>query len=44
LLLGHLAQQHPDRAGAYLDRMHTAEDITPIAAEAYEVEEEDELR
>jgi hypothetical protein len=37
LLLGHLAQQHPDAVGAYLDRMHTTEDITRIALDAYEV-------
>jgi hypothetical protein len=40
LLLGHLSQQHPTEVGAYTARMHTTEDITPIAAEAYEVVEE----
>jgi hypothetical protein len=39
LLLGHLAQQHPDEVGAYLDRMAYTEDIGRIAAEAYEVVE-----
>jgi hypothetical protein len=32
LLLGHLSQPHPGEVGAYLDRMQTTEDITPIAA------------
>jgi hypothetical protein len=41
LLLGHLSQQHPDEAGVYLDRMHTTEDITRVAAEAYEVVEDE---
>jgi hypothetical protein len=40
LLLGHLAQQHPDRVKAYLDRMHHDTDITPVAAEAYAVVED----
>jgi hypothetical protein len=40
LLLGHLSQQHPDQVGASLARMHTTEDITPVALEAYEVIED----
>ena len=39
MLLGHLSQQHPDRAGSYLERMRT-EDIGTVAAEAYELVEE----
>jgi hypothetical protein len=31
LLLGHLSQQHPGEVGAYLARMHTTEDITPVS-------------
>jgi hypothetical protein len=38
-LLHHLSQRHPDQVGAYLDRMHTDDDIGPVAAEAYEVVE-----
>jgi hypothetical protein len=40
LLLGHLAQQHPDEVGAYLDRMASTEDIGRVSAEAYEVVED----
>ncbi len=40
MLLGHLGQQHPDQVGPYLARMRT-EDIATVAAEAYEVIEED---
>jgi hypothetical protein len=39
MLLHHLSAQHPDQVGAYLARMHTDEDIAPVAAEAYKVEE-----
>jgi hypothetical protein len=41
MLLGHLSQQHPDQVGPYLERMRT-EDIATVAAEAFEVVEEDE--
>jgi hypothetical protein len=42
MLLYHLSQLHPDEIGPYLDRMRT-EDIGTVAAEAYEVvEEQDE--
>ena len=44
LLLQHLGQQHRDRVGAYTARMHTTDDITPVALEAYERVEEDEGR
>jgi hypothetical protein len=37
VLLAHLGQRHPDRVKAYLDRIHDETDITPVAAEAYEV-------
>jgi hypothetical protein len=40
LLLGHLGQQHPGLVKPYLDRMHTTEDISRVAAEAYEVMED----
>ena len=39
LLLGHLSRQHPAEVGAYTARMHDTEDITLIAAEAFEVVE-----
>src|SRR5262245_4650089 len=39
MVLSHLSQQHPDRARPYLDRKRT-EDIGVVAAEAYEVREE----
>jgi hypothetical protein len=39
-LLQHLSHTHPDRVGAYLARMRTDEDITPVAAEAYEMIED----
>jgi len=41
--LGHLSQQHPDQVRPYLARMRT-EDIATVAAEAFEVVEEDETR
>jgi hypothetical protein len=41
MLLHHLTQQHPAEAGAYLQRMHRTEDISPIAAEAFELVEEE---
>jgi hypothetical protein len=43
MLLYHLSQQHPDQAGPCLERMRT-EDIATVAAEAFEVVEEDETR
>ena len=39
LLLGHLAQHHPDEVRPYLERMRT-EDIGAVAAETYELVEE----
>jgi hypothetical protein len=39
MLLGHLAQEHPDRVGHYLDQMRGREDIGEMAAQAYEVVE-----
>jgi hypothetical protein len=36
----HLSQQHPGQRGPYLKRMLT-EDITTVAAEAYEVVEDE---
>jgi hypothetical protein len=44
LLLHHLSQSHPDQVGPYLDRMRHDEDIATVAAEAYEVVEENETR
>jgi hypothetical protein len=41
MLLHHLTQQHPAEAKAYLARMHRTEDIGTVAAEAFEVMEED---
>jgi hypothetical protein len=43
MLLYHLGQHHPDQVGPYLERMRT-EDIAPVAAEAFEVVEENETR
>jgi hypothetical protein len=40
MLLHHLTQQHPAEARAYLARMHRTEDISPVAAEAFEMIEE----
>jgi hypothetical protein len=42
MLLRHLGLQHPDQVGAYLDRMRHDEDIAAVAAEGFEVVEEDE--
>jgi hypothetical protein len=39
LLLGHLSQQHLTKVRPYLERMRT-QDITQVAAEAYEVVDE----
>jgi hypothetical protein len=39
MLLYHLGQHHPDQVGPYLARLAT-EDIATVAAEAYEVVEE----
>jgi hypothetical protein len=41
MLLHHLSQHHHDQVEPYLDRMRT-ECITTVAAEAFEVVEEDE--
>ena len=41
--LHYLSQHHPDQVGPYLERMRT-EDIATVAAEAFEVVEEDETR
>jgi hypothetical protein len=38
----HLTQQHPAEAKTYLARMHRTEDISPVAAEAFEVVEREE--
>jgi hypothetical protein len=43
MLLHHLSQSHPEQVGAYLDRMHTTEDIARMAAEAFEVVEENKM-
>jgi hypothetical protein len=42
LLLHHLAQQHPDQVGAYLDQIHTDADHDRVVVQAYTVVEEDE--
>jgi hypothetical protein len=39
MLLQHLSAMHPDQVGPYLRRMAT-EDIATVAAEAYEVVED----
>jgi hypothetical protein len=44
MLLYHLGDWHPDDVGAYLARIHRTEDISPVAAEAFEVVEEEERR
>jgi hypothetical protein len=41
LLLGHLSQSHRVESRVYVQRMRTTEDIARVAAEAYEVVEED---
>jgi hypothetical protein len=43
MLLHHLTYLHPDQVRPYLTRMET-EDIGTVAAEAFEVVEEDETR
>jgi hypothetical protein len=43
MLLYHLGQQHPEEVGPYLERLET-ECISTVAAEAYEVVEEDDMR
>jgi hypothetical protein len=43
MLLYHLSQRHPDQMAPYLGWMRT-ECIATVAAEAYEVVEEDETR
>jgi hypothetical protein len=40
MVLNHLSHQHLDHVKDYLDRMHTDEDISPVAAEAFAVVEE----
>jgi hypothetical protein len=40
MLLQHLSAMHPDQVGPYLRRMAT-EDIASVAAEAYELIDED---
>jgi hypothetical protein len=43
MLLGHLSQSHSDQMGPYLARMAVGEEIATVAAEAYEVvEDQDE--
>jgi hypothetical protein len=42
MLLHHLTQQHPAEAKTYLARMHRTEDISPIAAAAFEVSDGDD--
>jgi hypothetical protein len=37
MLLAHLSQRHYAESRAYVHRMRTTEDISPIAAEAFEV-------
>jgi hypothetical protein len=41
MLLGHLSQSHRAESRVYVHRMRTTEDIAIVAAEAYEVVEED---
>jgi hypothetical protein len=41
MLLYHLGQQHPDQVGHYLDQIRHDEDIAEVAAQAYEVVEEE---
>ena len=43
MLLYHLGQHHPEEVGPYLERLAT-ECISTVAAEAYEVVEEDDMR
>jgi hypothetical protein len=43
MLLYHVRQQLPDQVGPYLERMRT-ERIATVAADAFEVVEEDETR
>jgi hypothetical protein len=40
MLLQHLSWDHPDQVALYLARMAVGEDIATVAAEAYEVVEE----
>jgi hypothetical protein len=42
MLLHHLGQDHPDQVKAYLDQMHTDEDIDRVVLQAYEVVEVEE--
>jgi hypothetical protein len=45
LLYGHLSQHHQDQIGPYRQRLRdTTADIATVAAEAFEVIEEDEER
>jgi hypothetical protein len=41
MLLGHLSQHHLDQVGRYLVQMHMTEDITPVAAQAFEAMEDE---
>jgi hypothetical protein len=41
MLLGHLSQTHPQEVKPYLERMRT-EDIGTVAAEAYQVVDEED--
>jgi hypothetical protein len=44
LRLDHLARQHPDELGRWLEQWHTPEDSGPVAAQAFEVVEKHETR
>jgi hypothetical protein len=44
LLPGHLSHQHPDHVGLYLDRMRGTEDISMVAAQAFDAVAEDETQ
>jgi hypothetical protein len=40
MLLGHLGQRHRDQVKRFTNRMHASTDISRVAAEAYEVIEQ----
>jgi hypothetical protein len=44
ILLHHLGNSHRAEVGAYLERIRTMADVGPVAAEAYEVVEEQDTR
>jgi hypothetical protein len=44
MLLNHLAAMHPTEVGLSLRRLAAGEDMSAVAAEAYEVVEGDEAR